>query len=145
MKNAELIQLLGLQKSLVFFSTSLKSNEMTMEKILRGRILKLYEEDEELLEDVLIEIKQAIEMCSIYTGILSSTMDAFGSIISNNLNIVMKVLTSLTVVMAIPTMVSGFYGMNVSGLPFPYFWFPTLVTLILVAVATIILVKKGMF
>lgn len=145
MKNAELIQLLGLQKSLVFFSTSLKSDEMTMEKILRGRILKLYEEDEELLEDVLIEIKQAIEMCSIYTGILSSTMDAFGSIISNNLNIVMKVLTSLTVVMAIPTMVSGFYGMNVTGLPMPYFWFPTLVTIILVAIATVILVKKGMF
>ena len=106
MRNKELIQLLGLEKSLVYFSTSLKGNEVTLEKILRGRIIKLYEEDQDLLEDVLVEVKQAIEMCNIYTSILSGTMDAFASVISNNLNIVMKILASVTIVMSIPTIVS---------------------------------------
>lgn len=145
MKNKELIQLLGLEKSLVYFSTSLKANELTMEKILRGRILKLYEEDQDLLEDVLIETKQAIEMCNIYASILSGTMDAFASVISNNLNIVMKVLTSITILMAIPTMVSSFYGMNVSGLPLPYFWFPCVLAAVLTIIVAIILIKKNMF
>lgn len=82
MRNKELIQILGLEKSLVYFSTSLKSTEVTLEKILRGRIIKLYDADEELLEDVIIEVKQAIEMCSIYSNVLSNTMDAFASIIT---------------------------------------------------------------
>lgn len=145
MKNKELIQLLGLEKSLVYFSTSLKANEMTMEKILRGRIIKLYEDDQDLLEDVLIETKQAIEMCNIYASILSGTMDAFASVISNNLNIVMKVLTSITILMAVPTLVSSFYGMNVSGLPMPYFWFPCVISVVLIIIVAIILVKKQMF
>ena len=145
MRNKELIQLLGLEKSLVYFSTSLKSDEITMEKILRGRIIKLYDEDQDVLEDVLIEIKQAIEMCNIYSGILSGTMDAFASIISNNLNIVMKILTSITILMAIPTMVSSFYGMNVEGLPFPVFWMPILLSVVLTILVAIALVKKGMF
>ncbi len=145
MRNKELIQLLGLEKSLVYFSTSLKSDEITMEKILRGRIIKLYDEDQDILEDVLIEIKQAIEMCNIYSGILSGTMDAFASIISNNLNIVMKILTSITILMAIPTMVSSFYGMNVEGLPFPVFWMPILLSVVLTILVAIVLVKKGMF
>ena len=145
MRNKELIQLLGLEKSLVYFSTSLKSDEITMEKILRGRIIKLYDEDQDILEDVLIEIKQAIEMCNIYSGILSGTMDAFASIISNNLNIVMKILTSITILMAIPTMVSSFYGMNVEGLPFPVFWMPILLSVVLTILVAIALVKKGMF
>ena len=117
MKNKELIQLLGLEKSLVYFSTSLKSTETVLEKILRGRVIKLYEEDQELLEDVLIEVKQAIEMSNIYSNILSGTMDAFASVISNNLNIVMKLLASITIVMSIPTMISGFFGMNVESIP----------------------------
>lgn len=145
MRNKELIQLLGLEKSLVYFSTSLKSNEVTLEKILRGRIIKLYEEDEDLLEDVIIEIKQAIEMCNIYSNILSNTMDALSSIISNNLNIVMKVLTSITIVMAIPNIIFGLYGMNVQGLPLPYFWMAMLVAGMAVAAVTLILIKKGMF
>ena len=145
MKNQELIQLLGLEKSLVYFSTSLKSNEITLEKILRGRFIKLYDEDQDILEDVLIEVKQAIEMCNIYSSILSGTMDAFASIISNNLNIVMKILTSLTIVMAIPTMVSSFYGMNVDFLPLPFFWFPVLLSVLLTGLVALILVKKGMF
>ena len=140
MRNKELIQLLGLEKSLVYFSTSLKSDEITMEKILRGRIIKLYDEDQDILEDVLIEIKQAIEMCNIFSGILSGTMDAFASIISNNLNIVMKILTSITILMAIPTMVSSFYGMNVEGLPFPVFWMPILLSVVLTILVAIALV-----
>ncbi|MBQ8123401.1 MAG: magnesium transporter CorA family protein, partial [Ruminococcus sp.] len=102
MKNEQLMQLLALEKSLVYFSTSLKANEATIEKIFRGRVIKLYDEDQDLLEDVLIEMKQAIEMSSIYTGILSSMMDGFSSIISNNLNIVMWRLTIITIVMEIP-------------------------------------------
>ena len=145
MRNKELFQLLGLQKSLVFFSTSLKANEMTLEKIMRGRIIKLYEEDEDILEDVLIEVKQAIEMCNIYSSILTGTMDCFASIISNNLNIVMKVLTSLTIVMAIPTIVTSLYGMNVVDLPMPYFWVPVTLSILLMGMTTFILMKKGMF
>lgn len=145
MRNKELIQLLSLEKSLVYFSTALKSTETTLEKILRGRIIRLYEEDEELLEDVLIEIKQAIETCNIYSGILSGTMDAFASVISNNLNIVMRVLTALTIVMAIPNMVFSFYGMNVIDLPFPYTWAPMAITLLLCGVIAWLLYKKGFF
>ena len=144
LRNQELIQLLSLEKSLVYFSTSLKANDTTMEKILRGRIIKLYEDDQDLLEDVLIETKQAIEMCNIYSSILSGTMDAFASIISNNLNIVMKILTTLTIVMSIPTMVFSFYGMN-TNLPLPYFWFPLLIALVASGIAAFILIKKGMF
>lgn len=113
MKNKELLQLLELEKSLVYFSTSLKSNQATIEKIMRGRVLKLYEDDEDILSDVLIEIRQAIEMASIYSGIVTSTMNSYASIISNNLNIAMKFLTSITILLAIPTLISSFYGMNV--------------------------------
>ena len=88
MKNHELIQMLELEKSLIYLSTSLKSNDVTMNKILRGRVVKLYEEDQDLLEDVLIELKQAQEMATIYSGILAGIVEAFGSVISNNLNIV---------------------------------------------------------
>lgn len=145
MRNKELIQLLDLEKSLVYFSTSLKANEVTFEKIQRGRILKLYEEDQDLLEDVLIEIKQAIEMSNIYSNILSGTMDAFASIISNNLNIVMKILTSLTILMAVPTMISSFYGMNVEGMPFSqFFYFPVAISLVITLVAAWLLHKRGM-
>ncbi len=125
-------QLLGLSKSLVYFSASLKGNEVTMEKVLRGRILKLYEDDRDLLEDALIEIRQAIEMAGIYSNILSGTMDAYASVVSNNLNIIMKVLTVLTIIMTIPNIVFGFYGMNIqTGLPFDFIWFmPTLLAVL---------------
>ncbi len=113
MKNKELIQMLSLEKSLVFFATSLKSNEIVMEKLLRMPIIRMYEDDTDLLEDVIIENKQAIEMCTIYRDILSGTMDAFASIISNNLNIVMKLLTSLTIILTIPTIITSLWGMNV--------------------------------
>ncbi|MGX8834130.1 magnesium transporter CorA family protein [Amedibacillus sp. YH-ame6] len=145
MRNKELIQMLGLEKSLVYFSTSLKTDEVTLNKISRGRLIKLYEEDQDLLEDVLIEIHQAIEMCNIYSNILSGTMDAFASVISNNLNIVMKILTAITIVMAIPNIIFSFYGMNVAGLPIPQWWFPTIVAVIAMFIATWIFKKKDMF
>ncbi len=117
MKNKEFIQLLTLEKSLVYISTSLKSNEIVMEKLLRYDFIKKYPDDTELLEDTIIENKQAIEMAKIYSDILTGTMDSFASLISNNLNIVMKRLTSITIVMAIPTIISSFFGMNV---PVPF-------------------------
>ena len=119
MKNKELLKLLTLEKGLVYFTTSLKSNELVMEKTMRGKIIKLYEEDEEILEDAIIENRQAIEMSQIYRDILNGTMDAYASIISNNLNGVMKFLTSITIILAVPTMISSFWGMNVE-LPFEH-------------------------
>jgi len=114
MKNRELIQLHSLEKSLVYFSTSLKANEITLEKMLKLELMQKYEEDKDVLEDVIIENKQAIEMTEIYSNILASTMDFFASVISNNLNIVMKVLASVTILMAIPTIIGGIFGMNIA-------------------------------
>ena len=148
MKNKELFMVLQLEKSLVFFATSLKSNEMVMERLLRGKSLKKYEEDQDLLEDVIIENKQAIEMANIYSSILSSMMSAFASIISNNLNMVMKFLTSITIVLAIPTMISSFFGMNV-GVPWQGsiigFIFVVAMSIVGSGVAFIFLWKKDMF
>ncbi|OOP69751.1 magnesium transporter, partial [Heyndrickxia oleronia] len=112
-----LYSLLALEKSLVYFTTSLKSNKMVLDKILRINYIKMYEEDKDLLEDVIIENTQAIEMASTYSSILSSMMNAYASIISNNLNGVMKFLTSITIILSFPTMVASFLGMNVH-LPF---------------------------
>lgn len=144
MKNSELAQLLDIEKSLVYFSSSLKANEITIEKIMRGRALKLYDEDQDLLEDVLIEVKQAIEMSNIHLNILSGTMDAFASIISNNLNIVMKVLASITLIISIPTVISSMYGMNVSGIPMANFWFPIGIAGACMGIAAYVLHKKNM-
>lgn len=128
MKNKELLKLLNLEKSFVYFTTSLKSNELVMEKTMRGKIIKLYDEDEDILEDAITENRQAIEMVGIYSDILNGTMDAYASIISNNLNGVMKFLTSITIVLAIPTMISSFWGMNVN-VPFQNnkFGFPIMI------------------
>lgn len=120
LRNDELIKMLGLEKSLVYFSTSLKADEATLARINVGRVIKLYDDDRDLLDDVLIETRQAIEMAQIYTNILNGTMDAFGSVISNNLSLVMRTLTVITLVLAVPTIVFSFYGMNVS-LPFANF------------------------
>ncbi len=149
MRNKELIQLLDLSKSLVYINTSLKANQIVLEKILRINIIKKYSEDEDLLEDVIIENKQAIEMATIYSGILSGTMDAFASLISNNLNIVMKLLTSITILMAIPTIFSGLFGMNFTNLPFnssPYaFWIVVGSSVVTAGIAGFILAKKKLF
>lgn len=141
MKNKLIMQLLELEKSLVYFSTSLKANEVTIEKIYRGRVIKLYDEDQDLLEDVLIEIKQAIDMSNIYSSILSSMMEAFSSVISNNLNFVMWRLTVITVIMAIPTMVYSFYGMNTTGLPMAVTWFPSVLSVVLTLIVAFLLLK----
>ena len=117
MKNKELFQLLELEKSLVYFSTSLKAIELVLNKMVRTPSIKRYEEDEDLLEDVIVENRQALEMATIYGDILSRIMDAFSAIISNNQNTVMQFLTVVTLIMAIPTIVSGFFGMNVPGIP----------------------------
>ena len=146
MKNSELIQLLDLEKSLVYFGTSLRGNELVMRKIARGKIIPLYEDDEDLLDDVLVEIQQAVEMSNIYSNILSGTMDAFASIISNNLNIVMKFLSSITILMAVPQIISGIYGMNVAGLPLAQFWwFPVGISALACIIVAIIMNRKNMF
>ena len=147
MQNKELLKLLSLEKSLVYFTTSLKSNEIVMEKTLRGKIVKLYEEDEEILEDAITENRQAIEMAQIYSNILNGTMDAYASIISNNLNGVMKFLTSITIILAVPTMISSFWGMNVK-LPFENspmgFLIMVLIAVIMTIAVTLWLNKKDM-
>lgn len=148
-KNRELIELLELEKSLVYFSTSLRANEVVLEKLLRNKSIKQYPEDTELLEDVIIENKQAIEMSNIYSGILTSTTESFASIISNNLNIVMKLLATITIVLSIPTMISSFFGMNLRGIPVydhPHgFTIVTLVSLLITGLVALILAKKDMF
>ena len=148
MKNKELLKMLSLEKSLVYFSTSLRSNEVVMEKTMKGKILKLYDEDEDLLEDAIIENKQAIEMGKIYSDILSGTMDAYASLISNNLNVVMKFLTSITLVIAVPTMISSFWGMNLN-LPFSHdaWGFPVIIAIsvVLTLLVSWWLKKKDMF
>ena len=120
-KNNELIRLLNLEKSLVYFTTSLKSNELLVDKLRKSLFLKLDEAGTDLLEDVLIESRQAIEMANIYSNILSGMMDAFASVISNNLNVVMKRLTSISLILMIPTLIASLYGMNVA-LPFQSAW-----------------------
>ena len=138
MRNSELMKMLGLEKSLVYFSTSLKGLESTATKIGNGRMLDLYEEDHELLDDVKIEIRQATEMCTIYTNILNGITDTFSSVISNNLNITMRTLTIITLVMAIPTIIFSFYGMNVEGLPWiGSIWIPLLISLIACAISIV--------
>ncbi|MBO4395215.1 MAG: magnesium transporter CorA family protein [Eubacterium sp.] len=117
-KNSELLQLMELEKSLVYFTTSLRSNEVVLERLHRTDKVKKYPDDEDLLEDVIIENKQAIEMANIYSGILNGVMGTFASIISNNQNGVMKVLAIMTIVLSIPTIISGFYGMNFESIPF---------------------------
>ena len=147
LQNEGLLKMLDLEKSLVYFTTSLKSNEVVMEKTTRGKIIKWYEEDEDLLEDAIIENKQAIEMAKIYSDILSGTMDTYASIISNNLNAVMKILTSVTFILAIPTLIASIWGMNVE-LPFQReplgFLIITVFSIIMCIVATIWLKRKRM-
>lgn len=150
-QNRELIELLKLEKSLVYFTTALRSNEVVLEKLFKNDTIKKYPEDEELLEDVIVENKQAIEMANIYSGILSGMMDAFASVISNNLNIVMKVLSVVTIVLSIPTMIFSAYGMNVAseGMPFansPWgFLIIVMMALGLSLIVTLIFIKTKMF
>lgn len=150
-RNSELVELLELQKSLVFFTTSLKSNEVVLEKLLKTTSIKKYPDDEDLIEDVIVENKQAIEMANIYSGILNGTMDTIASVISNNQNGVMKFLTTITIVLSIPTMIASFYGMNVAGKGMPFadnpFGFPIVIgiSLVISLIIVIIFRKKDLF
>ncbi|NYT16486.1 MAG: magnesium transporter CorA family protein [Methanomicrobiales archaeon] len=119
LKNIQLIRLLNMEKSLVFFITSLRSNALMLEKFNTSGCMRMDEDDRDIFEEVVIENKQAIEMANIYTSILSGTMDAYASIISNNLNVVIKLLTTVTIILMIPTLVASIYGMNVE-LPFQH-------------------------
>jgi magnesium transporter len=132
-RNKELLGLLKYQKSLVYFTEALRSNELMMERLQRGQFFATYPDDEDLLEDALTENQQAIAMTNIATNILSSTMDAFASIISNNVNIVMKFLAAATIILMVPNILSGFWGMNVPVPMTSWPWaFPLIVAIALV-------------
>ena len=137
-RNEELLQLMRIQKSLVYFVTALRSNELLMMKMARTNFLNLNEEEKDFLDDLVIETSQALETANTYTNILSSTLDAFASIISNNQNEVLKRLTTLTIFLSIPVLIASIYGMNVP-LPFqhsPYaFWIPVLICFLILGFA----------
>ena len=146
MKNQEIVQLMGLEKSLVYFTTSLKANLVTIEKIQRGRVLKLYPEDEDLMDDVGIEFRQAVEMATVYSGVISAMMDAFSYVIANNQNSVMWRLTIITVIIEIPNIIFAFYGINTDTLPFKSSWvYAVLITAILTTITAYILLRKRKF
>lgn len=147
MKNQELMYLISFQKTMVYFDTSVKSNQTVMERLKRGKIIKLYEEDEDILEDAAIENRQAMEMVTTYSEILNGMIDVFGTMISNNLNTVMRFLTSITIIIAVPTLIASIMGMNVA---FPFktttlgFYIVMLVSVIVTAISTWYLKRKDM-
>lgn len=151
MQNREIIMLMELSKTLVYFATSLKSNEIVLEKLMSLERIKQYPDDEDLLGDVIIENKQAIEMASIYSGVLSGMMDAFGSIVSNNVSNVMRIFTIISIVISIPTLIFSAYGMNLNlnGMPFSgTAWGFLVVSVIALAIAGIsawILTRSRLF
>ena len=137
-RNEELLQLMRIQKSLVYFLTALRSNELLMMKMARTNFLHLNEEEKDFLDDLIIETSQALETANTYTNILSSTLDAFASIISNNQNEVLKRLTTLTIFLSIPVLIASIYGMNVP-LPFQHshyaFWIPVTICFLILGFA----------
>ena len=147
MSNEELMNILNFEKTMIYFNASVKANQVVLEKLNRGKAIKLYEEDEDILEDTLIENRQAIEMIQTYSEILNGITDIFGTIVSNNLNNVMKFLTSITVIISLPTMISSFLGMNVD---FPFrtdiigFICVIVVSILITVLATLWLSKKKM-
>ncbi|MEG2310378.1 MAG: magnesium transporter CorA family protein [Clostridia bacterium] len=147
MKNKELLKIMNFEKSMIYFNASVKANQVVLEKLNRGKAIKLYEDDEDILEDTLIENRQAIEMIQTYSEILNGIVDIFGTMVSNNLNIVMKFLTSITIIIALPTMIASFIGMNVV-FPFPTnnisFWVIMIISVLVTLIATIWLKKKDM-
>jgi magnesium transporter len=144
-RNEELLQLMRIQKSLVYFITALRSNELLMIKMARTNFLQLNEDEKDLLDDLVVETSQALEMANTYTNILNSTLDAFASIISNNQNEVLKRLTTLTIFLSVPVLIASIYGMNV---PIPYkdtpyaFWVPVIISLIIVVFVIVNYIKR---
>jgi magnesium transporter len=147
-QNQELLNLMRIQKSLVYFVTALRSNELLMLKLERTNFLGLNEEEREFLNDVIVDTSQALEMANVYTNILSSTLDAFASIISNNLNNVMKRLTSITIILSLPALVTSIYGMNVD-IPYSHtphaFYIPVILSLLVSIVIAWYFMKKKWF
>lgn len=147
-RNEELLYLMRIQKSLVYFVTALRSNELLLMKMERTNFLNCDEEEREFLSDLIVEFSQALEMANTYTNILSSTMDAFASIINNNMNLVMKRLTSITILISLPTLIASFYGMNVQ---IPYasrtysFYLPIILSLLVSGIASFYFNKKRWF
>jgi len=148
LRNIELLKLLNLEKSLVYFNTGLRANDVVMARLQGGRYLPVDEENEDILEDAQIENQQAIEMAKIFSDILSGMMNAYASVISNNLNIVMKFLTAVTMVLMLPTLVASIYGMNIA-LPFQDSSFAFVLTMglsfLLSGSVVFIFIKKRMF
>lgn len=147
MKNDELLELVDLQKSLVFFSASLSANHAVVQKIINGSASKNTPDEKELLDDVLIETRQAIEMCAIYREIIKNSMDAFSSIANNNMNLIMKFLTAITIVLSIPMIIAGYWGMN-TGVPWESkmygFWIAVGISVVLSVVTLIYFIRKKM-
>jgi magnesium transporter len=143
-KNKELQNLLHMEKSLVYFITSLKSNEILLQKLQHSRYAHMNELDEDLLADVVVETKQAIEMAQVYSDIQAGLMDSFASIISNNLNVVMKQLTSITIILMIPTLVASIYGMNLNNHleNHPYAFFYVVGSSLLIAIIIVLFFRK---
>lgn len=147
-RNEELLELMKIQKSMVYFVTALRSNEMLLLKLARTNFLGLNDEEKEFLDDLAVDMSQALEMANIYTNILSSTLDAFASIINNNMNNVLKRLTSITIILSLPALVTGIYGMNV---PIPYsdshyaFYIPILLSVGISIVISWYFMKKKWF
>lgn len=151
MKNDAILEMLDLQKSLVYFSTSISANDAVIEKLKKQSYLKKYEEDQDVIDDASIENKQAAEMCSIYREIMNGTMDAYGTIISNNVNDIMKFLTALTLILSVPTLIASLFGMNLGGIPWnsnntPWgFGVVCAISIFLAVISGIFLAKKKMF
>lgn len=145
MKNQELIQLLGIENSLVYFSTSLSANLNVYNKLERFPSIAGNEDYKDLFDDVVIETRQAMEMCNIYRDILSGTMDAYASVISNNLNVVMKLLAVITLVISVPTLIASLWGMNV---PVPFaslswgFWLVIGISAVITAVVSYFIIRS---
>ena len=146
--NKDLAKMLSLEKSLVYFATSLRENEAVLEKVVKGTFIPLFEDDQDLLEDAILENKQGIEMASLYREILGSMTDAFATVISNNLNNVMKFLTSITIVISIPTMIFSFFGMNIPfgtiGTSDGSVWYLLFISCVISILITWILKRKNM-
>lgn len=147
-RNAELLELVRIQKSLVYFITALRSNELLMIKMVRTNFLQLNEEEKEFLDDLIVETSQALEMANTYTTILSSTLDAYASIISNNLNNVLKRLTSITIILSLPALITSIYGMNVD-IPYSHsvhsFYVPLVISIVLSVLISWYFLKKKWF
>jgi len=146
LKNEEVIGLFELQKMLIYFNSAIITNGYLLENIEKGKVVKLYKEDEELMEDIIVENRQCLEMAANFTTVLNNTLDAYASIVSNNLNDVMKFLASLTIILSVPMMISSIYGMNIS-LPFQEstfaFLFTILISIFITTIITIFFVKRN--